>query len=584
MNTFFKVFFACLLAIVVVVFLGFFILIGIGASFSKTDKPVVKGKTVLFLDLSQPIAEQGREDDFSFGSFNLESTPGLHDMIAAIKHGIGDSSVKALYLLSRGNGMGMAASQELGAAIDSFKASGKPVVAFADIMPQRAYEIAHRGSHIFVQPGGAFEWVGMHAELLFFKNLLDRLYVKPEVFYAGQFKSATEPFRMTKMSDANRLQLQSFLNALQQASYSSIAKHRGIDAAKLNNLANTLAVRTAEQAAAAGLISGVLYDDQVRDTLRELAGLKKDENIPFMTLTDYRKATKKAGTGERIAVVYADGDIVDGKGEDNNIGSANFRSFLSKLRSDSKVKAVVLRINSPGGSAIASEFIWRELKLIQAEKPLVVSMGNYAASGGYYMAAAADSIFAMPGTLTGSIGVFSLTFDAQKMFNDKLGLNFDGVGTNTYSDNGSITRPMTAFEKQVAQNDVDSIYRLFKQRVMDGRQLSSAQVDSIAQGRIWSGGDALGIRLVDYAGGLDAAIACAARMAKLEKYSLREYPRQRSLMDKLFGDKEDPNTTQVRLLSKQLTPQHAAWLKEYHHLTRMNRHPQARLPFLIQNP
>jgi protease-4 len=582
MNTFFKVFFACLLAMVVLLVLGFFILAGIGASFSQTEKPAVKSKTVLLLDLSLPVAEQGRDENFA--SLSLESIPALRDMVAAIRDGMSDTSVKALYLVGRGNAMGMAASQEIGLAIDNFKASGKPVIAFADIMPQRAYEIAHRATKVYVQPGGAFEWVGMHAELLFFKNLLDRLYIKPEVFYAGQFKSATEPFRMTQMSDANRLQLQAFLNALQNDLYASIGKHRKLTKEKLNGLANNLAVRNAEQAVAAGLIDGALYDDQVRDVIRKMAGYKKDEDINFMSLANYREATKKTGTGEKIALVYADGDIVDGRGEDGQIASANFRGILSRLRRDKKVKAVVLRVNSPGGSAIASEFIWRELKLIQKEKPLVVSMGNYAASGGYYIATAADSIFAMPGTLTGSIGVFSLSFDAQKMFNDKLGLNFDGVSTNTYADNGSITRPMTAFERQVAQNDVDSIYRLFKQRVMEGRKLTDAEVDTLAQGRIWSGTDALRIRLVDYAGGLDAAIACAARMAGLDTYSLREYPRQRTLFDRLFGQKEDPNATQMRLLSKQLAPQHAAWLKEYHNLMRMNKLPQARLPFLIQNP
>jgi protease IV len=584
MNTFFKVFFACLLAIVVAGFIFILIIFGIGASLSETEKPVVKEKTVLYVDLSQVVGEQGKEDDINLNTFTIESYPGLQDLIAGVKHAIGDSSVKAMYLVSRGNGMGLAASQEFGAVVDSFKASGKPIIAYADILPQRAYEIAHRASHIYAQPGGVVEWVGYNIEVMFFKNLLDRLYIQPEIFYAGQFKSATEPFRLTKMSDANRVQYKTYLDQVNGSMLASIYKHRKIDSTTLMLLANNLEVRTAEQAFDKGLVDGLLYEDQVRDTIKKLIGVKPTADIRFMQLDDYSKAVKSAGSGGRIAVVYADGAIVGGKGQDGEIGSDTYRSMLAKLRNDSKVKAVVLRINSPGGSAIASEIIWRELELLKKEKPLVVSMGDYAASGGYYIACNADSIFAMPNTLTGSIGVFTILIDAQKMFNDKLGINFDGVSTNTYSDFGNITRPMSAFEKQVAQRDVDSVYATFKSRVVKGRKLNGNEVDSIAQGRIWSGANGLQIGLVDRIGSLQDAIHCAARMADLDKYSIRNYPQTKSLIDKLFGGKEDPNTSNLRIISQQLAPQQAGWLKEFQTLQKLANLPQARLPFILQLP
>lgn len=585
MNTFFKVFFGCLLAIVVAGVLAILIFVGMAASLTASVKPVVEDKSILYIDLSQPVLEQGLEEDINLNTFSIDKIAGLHDMIEAVRFAIGDSSIKALYLLARGNGMGMAASQEFGAVIDSFRASGKPVVAYADIMPQRAYEIAHRASHLYAQPGGAVEWVGYHVEVMFFKNLLDKLEVKPEIFYAGQFKSATEPFRLTKMSDANRLQYSAFLQSIYSSTLRSISRHRNLDSALLAGFANTLAISTAEQAFAHGMVDGVLYEDQVRDTLRKLSGIKMADDLRMVKISDYIEAVKKTGTGDRIAVVYADGSIIGGSSPDgNDIASDDFRAMLAKLRKDEKVKAIVMRINSPGGSAIASEIIWRELELIKKEKPLVVSMGDYAASGGYYIACGADSIFAQPNTLTGSIGVFTIMVDAQKMFNNKLGITFDGVTTNTYSDYGNITRAMTDFEKKVTQRDVDTIYTIFKSRVVNGRKLSGAKVDSIAQGRVWSGSDALKIGLVDRMGGLQDAIDCAARMAKLKKYSTRNYPTRPSLMDQLLGTKDDPNTVQAKLISRQLSPEHAVLLKEYRMLQNLANHPQARLPFVLQLP
>ncbi len=583
MNTFLKVFFGCLLALVVAGLLAFLLLFGMAASLTTTVKPVIREKSILYIDLSQPVLEQGREEDLNLNTLSIDKIAGLHDMIGAIRHAMGDSSVKALYLLARGNSLGLAASQELGAIIDSFRTSGKPVVAYADIMPQRAYEIAHRASRIYAQPGGAVEWVGYHIEVMFFKNLMDKLEVKPEIFYAGQFKSATEPFRLTKMSDANRLQYNEFLNSIYAHNLRSVSSHRKLDSASLAGLANSLAISTTEQAVAAGMLDGALYEDQVRDTLRKLAGIKQADELRLVKITDYIEATKETGTGDRIAIVHADGNIIGGSSEDgNDIASDDFRALLARLRKDERVKAVVMRINSPGGSAIASEMIWREMGLLKKDKPLVVSMGNYAASGGYYLACAADSIFAQPNTLTGSIGVFSLMLDLKNMLNNKLGITFDGVTTNTYSDYGNLARPMTEFERKVTQNSVDTIYEVFKSRVVAGRKLSGAKVDSIAQGRIWSGADALKIGLVDRLGGLQDAIDCAAKMAKLKKYSTRTYPERPTLMEQILGGKEDPNTAKIILPGGQFSPEQAALVKEYQLLQNLANQPQARLPFVLQ--
>lgn len=584
MRSFFKVFFACLLALFVAGFLSVMVLFGIAASVGSSEKPVVSKQTVLTIDLGSYVAEQGREEDLNPTSLSFEATMGLRDLVGAIHHAIGDSLVKAIYLNCSGNQLGMASGRELGVALDSFKAAGKPVIAFTDMMPQRAYAIAHRASHLYMQPGGVFEWSGLFVEVVFFKNLLDRLAIKPEVFYAGRFKSATEPFRLTKMSDANRAQYQAIIDEAYRQMVVSIGKHRGIDSAALTGLANSLAVRTAEQALQHGLIDGVKYDDEVKDTLKALIGLSKKEDINFMPALKYIEATRSSGTGDRIAIVYADGNIVDGKGEDGEIGGDSFRKMLAGIRSDDKVKAVVLRVNSPGGSAIASEMIWRELSLLRKEKPLVVSMGNYAASGGYYISCVADSIFAQPNTLTGSIGVFSLLFDAKQLFNDKLGITFDLVATNTYSDFGNLARPMTEFEKQVAQRDVDSIYATFKQRVMQGRGLDAGVVDSIAQGRVWSGTHGLAIGLVDHIGGLHDALACAARMAKLKTFATREYPRHRTILDKILSPQDKEDSKSISLLEKGLPPRQAAWVKGYRSFAQMANVPQARLPFIVQFP
>ena len=583
MRTFLKIFAACLLAIVVVFVLGIVVLVGFVGSVSESEVPVVKKQSVLFIDLSSPITEKGADENFDPFTLSAESVPSLRDIIGAVENAAADSSIKTIYLKAGYNALGYAASQELREALVSFKKSGKKIIANADVFSLRAYEVAHVANEIYAQPGGVFEWNGYFIELMFFKNALDKLEVKPEIFYAGQFKSATEPFRLTKMSEANKVQYRAFLDGLYNNLLFSIATQRNLDSSKLRQLANQLAVRTPEQAKAAGLITDVWYEDQVRSRLAKLCGVSTAADLNLMPIKDYVKATSSTGTGDRVAVIYADGNIVGGKGEDGEIGSDTYRNLIAKVRNDKKIKAVVLRVNSPGGSAIASELIWRELSLLKKEKPLIVSMGDYAASGGYYIACMADSIFASPATLTGSIGVFTMYFNAEQMLNQKLGLTFDGINTAPYADFGNVTRPMSELEKTVAQRDVDIIYTTFKSRVMAGRNLSGAQVDSIAQGRVWSGEDACRIGLADATGGLERAIKAAARKAGIDKYAVRTYPLQQSFIEKLM-DKSDPNTTQMQAVKKMLSPAQWNLLNQFGTLQKMANTPQARLPFVLQTP
>lgn len=583
MRTFFKIFFACLLALFVGGFITFLVLAGIiGSLANQEDTPTLSANTILHIDLSKPVTDQGKEMDFDFLNLSSDAVLSLQDVVNAIEHAATDTAVKAIYLKGRYSSLGLAGTQEVKMALATFKDSGKPIVAFAEFMTLRAYEVCHLATHLYLQPGGMFEWAGYNLELMFFKKALDKLAIKPEIFYAGQFKSATEPFRLTKMTDANRLQLTAFLNSMYGQMLSSVQKNRGVDSATLVQLANQLKARTAEQALAQGLIDGTLYDNEVKDTLKALAGTNRKGDLNLMDIADYKKTISKSSSGDKIALVYAVGDIMDGDiDEEEVISGDRYRALLRRLRTDDRIKAVVLRVNSPGGSALASETIWKELQLLKAEKPLVVSMGDYAASGGYYMSAIADTIFATPNTITGSIGVFSMYFDAQRMLNDKLGLTFDGVSTGQYADFGNVARPMSAFEKTVAQAEVDTIYTLFKKRVADGRKMRLTQVDSVAQGRIWSGTEALQVGLVDKLGNLNDAIACAARMAGSDKYYVRTYPKVLTLLDKLM-EKKDPNTADLQMAKKVLGPGYFGWLQAFTGLKRMANTPQAKLPLQLK--
>ncbi|MEO5995311.1 MAG: signal peptide peptidase SppA [Chitinophagaceae bacterium] len=543
MRSFFKIFFASLLAMAVFLVIGFFILVAMmGALVSgltSSDDVATGSKAVLVVDLGQSYQEQTRENPIaSFSSGDQYDYPGLYDVIRIIRFAKSDSSVKGIYIKCNDNGNGFATSEELRNALLDFKKSKKFIYAYGDIIPQRAYYIGNIADKIYCNPKGGVEWKGYALQYVFFKEALDRLDIKPQIFYAGKFKSATEPFREEKMTEPNKVQSLEFLSFLYNELLLTTSATRGIDTASLHSYANNYLIRTATDAVKYKLIDGARYDDEVQQEIKQNLKLEKDARINFVPMGKYAKSVNyKAGKGkDRIALIYAQGDIVDGKGDMDQIGSETYRGLIRKARLDKDVKAIVLRVNSGGGSGLASENIWRELSITRKEKPVILSFGDYAASGGYYLACNADSIFAQPNTLTGSIGVFSIIPNMEGFFKNKLGVTFDGVKTAEHADALTATKPLSETERAFIQNDVDSFYQTFLTRVANGRKLTLAMVDSIGQGRVWMGEKALKLGLVDKLGSLQDAVDCAARMGKTKEYRLREYPEPQSFLDLLLGN------------------------------------------------
>ncbi|MGL6267813.1 MAG: signal peptide peptidase SppA, partial [Chitinophagaceae bacterium] len=403
---------------------------------------------------------------------------------------------------------------------------------------QKAYHIANVADRVYCNPKGMLEWRGFSVDYTYFKNLLKKLEIEPQIFYDGKFKSATEPFREEKMTAANRIQTEAWLGELYAGFLEKTSKVRGIDTATLHKYANQYAVTSPADGVELKLLDGVRYDDELKTEMKKKLGLADDDKISFITPGTYNASgiLYKGFVKDKIAIVFAEGEIVYGKGDEANIGSDDYRDILRKIRYNKDVKAVVLRINSPGGSSLASEIIWREIELIKKSgRPVIVSMGDVAASGGYYIACNADSIFAQPNSITGSIGVFAIVPNMEGFMKNKLGITFDGVKTATYADALTVTRPMNANEKRIIQHEVDNIYLDFKTRVADGRKRDTAYIDSIAQGRVWTGTRALEIDLVDRLAGLNDAIVCAASMAKLKDYGIRQYPEEKSPYEVIFG-------------------------------------------------
>ena len=578
MGNFFKIFFASLLALIVFCLIGVFLIAALVSGFTQKDKPEIEKQSVLVLDLGQHFKEQkdkGLLTNFSIGDEG--ATPGLYDVVRLIGKAKEDKNISGILITANDNGNGFASSDELRRALLDFKTSKKFIIAHGDVVTQKAYFVANVADKFYANPVGAVDWSGFSSELVFIKGTLDKLDIQPQIFYAGKFKSATEPLRVDKMTPENKLQTGVWLNNLYNYFLVRTAEARGVDTATLHNLANTAAIQKSEDAVTYKLIDGVKYDDEVKDEIKKRLGLDKYDKLNMISIGDYADATSiyKSGSS-RIGIIYAEGDIVDGEGSSDNIGGDNFRKIIRKMRLDKSIKAIVLRINSGGGSALASENIWRELSLAKADKPLVVSFGDVAASGGYYIGCGADSIFALPNTITGSIGVFGIIPNMQGFFNNKLGVTFDGVKTATYADAGALYRPMNEAEKRLTQQGVDRIYLQFKQRVAQGRKKDINFVDSIAQGRVWSGDDALRIGLVDKIGNLQEAINCAARLAKVSDYGLREYPQSKGLMETLFNKtKESPQA----FIKNEVGEKNYLIYRQLMQVQQMCGSVQARLPF-----
>ena len=537
--------FASMAGFLLSLFVLVLILIGIAASMVSSlndgESVSISDNTILQITFESAIKERTDKNPLSgldFSGIHNDKTPGLDEILKSLTKAKSDDRIKGILLELTGIEAGMATTEEIRNALLDFKKSGKFIYAYGESYSQKAYYLATVADSIYLYPTGDIDLRGLHADLMFFKGTMEKLEIKPEIIRHGKFKSAVEPFMYDKMSNENREQVTVFLNSIWKNILSGIAVSRNLEVAKLQEIADGVLARNADEAVNMHLVDKLVYYDEVLDNLKRKTGQKEKDKLNFVSLKKYTQAFVKADdfSAKKIAVVYAYGNIVSGEGDDDESGSDRIAKALRKARLDTTIKAIVFRVNSPGGSALASDVIWRETVLAQKAKPFIVSMGDYAASGGYYISCVADTIVARPNTITGSIGVFGLLFNAENMFKNKLGITFDSVKTGKYADLGSFHKPMSDKEKQIIQDEVERIYDIFITHVSEGRKMSKAAVDSIGQGRVWTGIDAKRLGLVDVLGGLNDAIAIAAGKANLTKYRTIALPEQKEFFEKLMQD------------------------------------------------
>ena len=553
MKRFFSNVFASLLGSILaglVLFLLAFVILGGIISAAGSDKAEkIEEHTILALELNKKILDNEPGDPFAnmdIMSMNIEQALGLNDILKNIEKAKEDENIDGIFLKLSFINAGISTVEEIRNALIDFKESGKFIVSHSDAYSQKTYYLASVADEIYLTPEGGMQFVGLTAEVMFFKKMLKKFGIEPVILRHGKFKSAVEPFMLEKMSEANREQLATFVGTIWNDMLGKIGESRNLKVEQLNKIADELLLKKAKSCVELGLVDSLKYYDELLANLQQKTGAEKVKDLKFTSHSKYIKVPKKKKEGEKglakdkVAVIYASGDIVDGKGDGSNIGGESLSRTIRKVRNDDKIKAIVLRVNSPGGSAMASEVILREVKLAKEVKPLIVSMGDYAASGGYYIACAADTILANANTLTGSIGVFGLLFNIEKLMNDKIGITIDRVNTNEYSDIGSATRKMQTYEETYILNSIEDVYSTFTEHVAEGRGMTVEEVDAIGQGRIWSGIKAKELGLVDVLGGLEDAIAIAAEKAKLERYRVVNYPKKKdpfqAFMEKLGGN------------------------------------------------
>lgn len=588
MRQFFKFLFASMLGFVLGSILLIFILVGIisAAVNSFDDEKVtdVKSNSMLFLDFQKPIVDRASKnplENINFNTFESDPSVGLNTILENLRKAKEDKNIKGIYMELSTINSGIATVEEVRNALLDFKKSGKTIISYSEVYTQKSYYLASVADKIYMNPQGAMELKGLAAEIMFYKGLLDKIEVETQVIRHGRFKSAVEPFILDKMSNDNRLQTRGFMQSIWNFMLNNIASSRKLNFDELNTLTNNFSIREPEDAIKYKLIDKLVYKDEVLEELKKLTGVtEKEDNPQLISLSKYSKGPsleKKSLKDAQIAIIYASGEIESGEGASDKIGSETVSKAIREARLNDKIKAIVLRVNSPGGSALASEVIWREAELANKVKPVVVSMGDVAASGGYYISAASRKIFASPNTITGSIGVFGLIFNAQKMLNNKLGITIDTVKTNRLSDFGSMSRALTAEEKQIFQQGVEKVYDTFTKRVADGRKMKQSNVDSIGQGRVWSGVEAKNIGLIDEFGGLNDAIAAAAKMANLSKYRTIELPKQKDPFTEILS--ELSNEAETKYLNYKLGDE-AKYFNKAQELLKMQG-IQARLPYVI---
>lgn len=563
------------------IILGISTLVGIMAS-SETET-VVPPNSVFTLELKGTIQERYQPSPVDQFFEDQISTYGLEDILNAIQKAKENDLIKGIYLHTGALSCSAASLQAIHRALADFKQSGKFLVAYADAYTQGGYYVASVADKVIVNPVGSLSWHGLASETMFLKDFLAKIGVKMQIFRVGTYKSAVEPMMSTEMSPANREQTQAFLESTWKSILNDVSASRHISADSLNLLADrNMDFQPAETYVSSGLADTLMYQDEVLSYLKSLTGLSDEDDLKTLNLdemTRVKATAPKSKTRDVVAVYYAYGEIDNGSSSyDEGINSEKVTKDLCDLRKDKNVKAVVLRVNSPGGSAYGSEQIWREVSLLKAEKPVVVSMGDYAASGGYYISCAAHKIVAEPTTLTGSIGIFGMMPDASELLNDKLGLHFDGVKTHKMADMGSMSRPFNAEESALMQQMVNQGYALFTKRCAEGRHIPLEELCKIAEGRVWTGSMAKELKLVDELGGLDTAIQLAAQLGKVKDYNLQTYPAKEDFLTQLLNTRTD------RYIHSQLQETFGEYYRSFdwiRHLGQSDR-LQARLPFNLR--
>ncbi len=543
MKTFFGSFFGAITGIIIATIIALIVVFAaIGSAFDSDPVIKIKDNSILHLNLNGLIAERANKEQLpNFASLGDERPVGLDQILSAIRKSAKDERIKGIYLEGSMCGAGMATVEEIREALKTFKASKKFIVSYGEIYTQKGYYLSSVADEIIIHPEGGMEFKGLSAQVMFFKKMLEKLEINVQIFRHGKFKSAVEPFDLEKMSPANREQTMTYIGSLWYTMLKGIEQERKIPLATLDEIATQLKVRKSQDAVTLKLMDKTAYYDEVLELLKKKSGAEK--KVQLVTLNRYAKSPlvkeeeEENKSKNKIAIIYAVGSIESGEGDDETIGSDRIAKAIRQAREDSTIKAVVLRVNSPGGSALASDVMWREVVLCKKVKPVVVSMGDVAASGGYYISCAADVIVAQPNTITGSIGVFGLIPNIENMLKNQVGVTVDTVNTNPHADMGTLLRPVNAMEGEVIQQGVEDVYTTFITRVAEGRKMKTADVDSIGQGRVWSGSDAQKIGLVDSIGGLSDAIRIAARLAKVgDDYRLKKLPVMKSPFENFLKD------------------------------------------------
>ncbi len=514
------------LVIVLIVILNLIIIVGLISSVSSLsgEDNIIENNSILHLNFNEAVADRSSAKP-NMSTFKLDKTLSLRNVTDAINDAKEDDRIKGVFLDLSSLEVGLASLEEIREALKDFKTSGKFILSHAEYYTHKSYYLASIADKTYLTPEGGIQFTGLSAQIMLYKSMLEKIGIEPEIIRHGKFKSAVEPFMLNEISDANREQTLKYVGSIWNTILKGIGEERGISIEELNNIADSILIRNDKSSKSLNFVDDLKYKDEI---FAELKKLSENENLELVSLTNYISSEKDINEllnpkEQNIAIIFAEGSIVNGKGGEGEVGSETLSAAIRDARKDESVKAIVFRINSPGGSALASEVIWREAILAQQEKPFYVSMGDVAASGGYYIACMADTIVAQPNTITGSIGVFGLLFNAKELMND-IGINIDAVNTNKYSDLGSPARKMTEFERGVIQTSVEDVYTTFITHVAEGRNMKVEEIDKIGQGRVWAGDDAKEIGLVDVMGGLQTTIDFAVKRTGITDYGIKTFP------------------------------------------------------------